>query len=154
MRGLAHYLQQPQGRVFQYGCDAELGDARCGIGLDSPLYRATATVLAGLGDRLFATSGLAAFVDGWFTRGLVTFTSGANAGRSSEVKRHALRPADATLELWQMPGAPIAVGDQFTVTAGCDKQFATCRGRFANALNYRGFPHMPGNDFLASPPSG
>ncbi|MDX5493645.1 MAG: phage BR0599 family protein, partial [Alphaproteobacteria bacterium] len=29
-----------------------------------------------------------------------------------------------------------------------DKQFTTCRDRFANAVNFRGFPHMPGNDFV------
>ena len=37
------------------------------------------------------------------------------------------------------------------LTAGCDKQLATCRAKFANAASYRGFPHMPGNDFLSSP---
>ena len=43
---------------------------------------------------------------------------------------------------------PIAAGDTFAVTAGCDKRFATCRDRFANAVNFRGFPHIPGNDFV------
>ena len=28
----------------------------------------------------------------------------------------------------------------------CDKRFATCKAKFANALNFRGFPHLPGND--------
>jgi uncharacterized phage protein (TIGR02218 family) len=46
--------------------------------------------------------------------------------------------------------APLAAGDVFTVTAGCDKRFATCSGRFANALNFRGFPHLPGNDFVVA----
>jgi uncharacterized phage protein (TIGR02218 family) len=41
----------------------------------------------------------------------------------------------------------IASGDAFVVTAGCDKRFATCRQKFANGDNFRGFPHMPGNDF-------
>jgi uncharacterized phage protein (TIGR02218 family) len=50
---------------------------------------------------------------------------------------------------------PIAIGDAFTVTAGCDKSFATCRARFANTDNFRGFPQIPGNDFLlASPVQG
>jgi uncharacterized phage protein (TIGR02218 family) len=137
--------------VFQHACDAELGDARCGIDVSGPLYRAAAVAVAGIGDRVLATDGLAAFADGWFTRGLVTFTTGANAGRSSEIKRHALRAFDATLELWQVPGAPIAPGDAFIVTAGCDKQHETCRTRFANAINFRGFPHMPGNDVLSAP---
>ena len=47
---------------------------------------------------------------------------------------------------------PIAVGDAFTVTAGCDKAFSTCHDRFANAVNFRGFPHIPGNDFVISYP--
>ena len=38
VRGLAHYLQQPKGRLFQYACDADLGDARCGIDLTGPAY--------------------------------------------------------------------------------------------------------------------
>ncbi len=46
------------------------------------------------------------------------------------------------------PGAPVAAGDTFTLTAGCDKRLATCRDRFANALNFQGFPHMPGNDVV------
>ena len=42
VRGLAHYLQQPKGRLFQSGCDADLGDARCGVDLDDPAFRAPA----------------------------------------------------------------------------------------------------------------
>jgi uncharacterized phage protein (TIGR02218 family) len=52
------------------------------------------------------------------------------------------------LRLWQRPPAEVAPGDGITVTAGCDKQFATCRDRFLNAANFQGFPHMPGNDFV------
>lgn len=36
--------------------------------------------------------------------------------------------------------------------ASCDKRFATCRDQFANAVNFRGFPDMPGDDFLAVVP--
>jgi uncharacterized phage protein (TIGR02218 family) len=148
VRGLAHYLQQPKGRLFQSSCDADLGDARCGVDLDAPAFRGTGTVLAAAGPRLFTASGLAAFAAGWFTRGLVTFTSGANAGRAQEVKRHTLSGTEATLELWQPMAFAITPGDTFTVTAGCDKQLATCRDKFANAVNFRGFPHMPGPDYV------
>nr|WP_244486605.1 phage BR0599 family protein [Aureimonas sp. Leaf324] len=30
--------------------------------------------------------------------------------------------------------------------AGCDWSFTTCRERFGNGLNFRGFPHIPGAD--------
>ena len=66
-------------------------------------------------------------------------------------KRHAARrrPSRSSCgSRWRR----IAAGDTFAVTAGCDKQFATCRAKFANAVNFRGFPHMPGNDFVAAYP--
>jgi hypothetical protein len=31
---------------------------------------------------------------------------------------------------------------------GCDRALATCRDRFDNVANFRGFPHIPGNDFV------
>ncbi|MBN9305652.1 MAG: hypothetical protein BGO82_04060 [Devosia sp. 67-54] len=31
---------------------------------------------------------------------------------------------------------------------GCDRALATCRDRFGNVANFRGFPHIPGNDFV------
>ena len=44
------------------------------------------------------------------------------------------------------PLRAVAGGNAFTIRAGCDKRLATCRDRFANAVNFQGFPHMPGND--------
>ena len=38
---------------------------------------------------------------------------------------------------------------------GCDRHLGTCRGRFGNVVNFRGFPHIPGSDFvLRYPRSG
>ena len=151
VRGLAHYLQQPMGRLFQYACDAELGDRRCGIDLAAPAQLGAGTITTVDGDRLFTVTGLDIFGAGWFTRGLLTMTSGSTAGRAREVKRHASRSGRVLIELWQSPGTAPAPGDTFTITAGCDKSLATCRDKFANVASYRGFPHMPGNDFLANP---
>ena len=152
VRGLAHYLQQPKGRLFQYGCDADLGDARCGIDLSLAIYRGEGTIAEVSGARVFTATGLDAFAHDWFTRGLLTFTGGDNAGRASEIKRHAVSPSGVSLDLWREMGADLASGNTFIVTAGCDKQFATCQAKFANAASYRGFPHMPGNDFIAAYP--
>lgn len=150
VRGLAHYLQQPKGRLFQYTCDADLGDARCGVDTTSPAYHATGTILAVFGTRRLAVDGIADYASGWFTRGILTFTAGANAGRAMEIKRHANSGGLIEIELWQPMGEAIAIGDAITITAGCDKRLETCATRFANAVNYRGFPHMPGNDFLTA----
>jgi uncharacterized phage protein (TIGR02218 family) len=148
VRGLAHYLQQPKGRLYQSGCDADLGDARCGINLADPAYRGIGTVLAAASPSLLTATGLAAYASTWFTRGLLTFASGLNTGRAQEVKRHAVAGTAATIELWHPMAQPIAPGDTFAITAGCDKQIGTCKAKFANVLNFRAFPHMPGPDYV------
>jgi uncharacterized phage protein (TIGR02218 family) len=149
VRGLAHYLQQPKGRLFQYGCDADLGDTRCKVNLSNPAFQGSGTVVAATSLRRLTASGLGSFATGWFDRGLLTFTSGANAGRSQEVRRHTAG-TPATIELWQPVAHAIEAGDTFSVTAGCDKQFATCRAKFSNPVNFRGFPHIPGKDFVTA----
>lgn len=150
IRGLAHQLDQENGRIFAGPCDADLGDARCRIDLGDPSYRAEGEVAAAQGSALFSVSGLDEFEADWFTRGKFVWTSGANEGHAVEVKSHRNEDDAATISLWQTPPNPVSAGDSFVVTAGCDKRFQTCRGKFANALNFRGFPHLPGNDFVAS----
>jgi uncharacterized phage protein (TIGR02218 family) len=150
VRGLAHLLNQPTGRAYGYSCDADLGDARCTIDLTNPLYRGVGTVTAIADARRLTVSGLDSFADQWFTGGKLTFTTGANANRAMEVKRHGVAGARITIELWQQMSEAVAIGDAFTVTTGCDKQFATCKTKFGNAVNFRGFPYMPGNDAITA----
>ncbi len=149
VRGLAQAFNQPVGRIFAHTCDADLGDARCGVALTPH----TGTVISVIDNRRFSASGLAAFADDWFAGGKLVFTSGANAGRAMEAKVHK-RVADvASFTLWQAMSEAIAPGDTFTVTPGCDKQFATCKTKFTNAANFRGCPYMPGNDAALAPVS-
>ena len=150
VRGLSHYLQQPRGRLFQYTCDADVGDARCRVNLTAAAYMGSGVVASVLSERAFTASGFAGFVTDWFTRGLVTFTSGEAAGQKIEVRRHSLESGIVTFDLWQPVPAPLTAGMSFTATAGCDKSHVMCRTRFANIANFRGFPHMPGNDFLTA----
>jgi uncharacterized phage protein (TIGR02218 family) len=148
VRGLAHYLQQQQGRLYQFTCDADLGDARCTVDLDLSAYRGNGTIASVVSARRVTASGLDAFDDDWFTRGLLTFSSGAASGQAVEVKSHSNAGGVVTIELWAGVRAPLQVGQTFVVRAGCDKHIETCRAKFANAVNFRGFPQMPGNDFV------
>jgi uncharacterized phage protein (TIGR02218 family) len=151
IRGLAQALNQPVGRAFGHLCDADLGDGRCGLAVSA----SNGTVVTAYDARRFRVSGLADFAGGWFDGGKLAFSDGANAGRSMEVKRHAVSGGIVTIELWQAMSAPVAAGDGFSVTPGCDKQFATCKSKFSNAVNFRGFPFMPGNDAaMAAPAAG
>jgi uncharacterized phage protein (TIGR02218 family) len=153
VRGLAHILNQPVGRGYGYSCDADLGDARCTIDLTNPIYRGVGTVAALLDQRRLTVAGLDAFADQWFAGGKLVWSSGANANRAMEVKRHGAVAGLVTLELWQAMSEAVVIGDGFVVTAGCDKQFSTCKAKFANAVNFRGFPYMPGNDAVTSYPT-
>lgn len=152
IRSLSHALDQARGRLFRATCDADLGDARCTVDLESSDWTASTTVAATDGFARLSASVPGTRPTGFFDQGLLTFMSGANAGRKSEVLRH-VRDGDGDhIELWKIMTAPIAIGDGFTVSAGCDKRFSTCRDRFQNTENFRGFPHMPGNDFALSYP--
>ena len=88
--------------------------------------------------------------DGWFAGGVLTFESGANAGASMEVK--GWTQAAGRVELYLPLGYPVAAGDLFRVHPGCDKRLDTCIARFANVLNFRGEPYIPGQDLLMSYP--
>jgi len=153
MRSLAHVLNQTVGRTFQHACDAELGDARCGVDLEDPAYKGSGNVTALTGDRSFTASGLAGFDPDWFTLGRLTWTSGANAGRTAEVAAHGLRAGDPDLALLEAPVRAIAPGDDFIVRTGCDKRLETCKSKFANTANFRGFPHIPGQDAVIRYPN-
>ncbi len=149
LRGLAQALNQPVGRAFGRLCDADLGDGRCGVVLTAS-EGAAATIFD---NRRFTVSGLDDAASGAFSGGKLTFTGGANAGRAADVKRHAVNGGIVTIELWQAMSESIAPGDGFTITPGCDRRFATCRDRFGNGVNFRGFPYMPGNDAVLGMPA-
>ncbi len=146
VRSLAHVLGQTVGRVFQAGCDAELGDARCQVNLNAVAFRGVGSVTERLRDRAFVAAGLGGFVSGWFAQGTLTWSTGANAGRRAEVLLHDGTGGLVTLTLLEAPLRAITVGDNFTVTAGCDKRAETCGAKFSNIVNFRGFPHIPGQD--------
>jgi uncharacterized phage protein (TIGR02218 family) len=150
VRGLAHYLQQAQGRLFQHTCDAELGDHRCGVDLSAGGRQWTSTLATVTAPSHCVVAGTSTAVAGFFSRGLVEVLSGSTAGWRGEIKRHQIAGTEHRLELWRPFPDGIAAGAAVRVTAGCDKHLATCRDRFANAPNFRGFPYMPGNDFISS----
>ncbi|KRW98067.1 DUF2163 domain-containing protein [Paracoccus sp. MKU1] len=146
IRSMAHVLGQTVGRVYQGTCDAALGDGRCGIDLNGPTYTGTGAVVDPIRDRSFTASGLGAFAGGWFAFGFLEWTGGANAGRAAEIMLHEKASGVVTITLLEAPVRPIAGGEGFTIRAGCDKRSATCAAKFSNIVNFRGFPHIPGQD--------
>lgn len=139
LRGLAQRLTQNIVRTYGSSCDAELGDSRCGIDILS--LTITGTVTAVTSNRQFTASlsygSPANDTPGYFTGGLITWTSGANESFGMEVKQDTHgSPGDILLYLPMT--ADIEVGDTFTLRPGCDKSAAMCKGQFANLENFRG----------------
>lgn len=152
IRSSAHHFDQQQGRAYQRNCAADLGDACCGVNLASPMFYTIGVVVAFEGDTLAADLAQP-FDSGFFTGGALTFTSGANANARPSVKSHRQQGARASIVLWAPPAGAVTVGDTLRVTAGCDKSPSACQSKFANIVNFRGFPHMPGNDRVIAYPS-
>lgn len=148
IRSMSHILGQTVGRSFQASCDAALGDARCGVDLEDSAYRGNGTVIENLRDRAFTASGIASFDPDWFRFGTLDWTSGPNAGRRAEVLAHDRSDGIALITLLEAPIRPIGAGDGFIIRAGCDKRIATCSAKFGNVVNFRGFPHIPGQDTI------
>ena len=152
LRGLSEALNQTQGLVFQKPCGAVLGDARCGFDLDQNGYFAVVPVETVTGSKFFDLSCLSGFADRWFEKGKMTVQTGAAAGLVGLIKNDRLNGSDRIVEIWEALPAVVATGDMIRIDAGCDRRHTTCRLKFSNLVNFRGFPAIPGEDWLMSVP--
>jgi uncharacterized phage protein (TIGR02218 family) len=146
IRNLLQKLKQNVLETYTPNCRVDFCSAKCG--LLRGFYTTTAKVTAVSTDRQIFTvaeiigSNPNLDVDGYYTGGLVYWTSGSNAPSYVEIRRHIA--ASRTLELFVPVGYSIAVDDQLELTAGCDKTLTTCKNKFNNVINFRGFPYLPG----------
>ena len=153
LRGLTEPLSKTGGRVFGAACPAVLGDAQCSVDLDQPVFRADVALLAvDEGGAMLDVPLLEDFAANWFVDGTVIFLSGAAQGMLVPVRREEALGQTRRLHLWQAPGIAPEAGDHVRLVAGCDKRFATCRFKFDNSPNFRGFPHVPDDDWLQVTP--
>lgn len=140
LRGIAQQLQQNLGQVYSASCRADLGDARCKVNLAA--ITVTGSVTIATSSQVFTDSARTE-ADGYFDNGLMTFTSGGNIGLSMEIKTFI---ADVFTMQLPFPYA-IALTDTYSAYPGCKKRFIEdCKTKFANAVNFRGEPHVPGTD--------
>ncbi|MDQ1610340.1 MAG: hypothetical protein QOG00_271 [Pyrinomonadaceae bacterium] len=137
----------PVGRTMYAKCDAvEFADLhganRCKLDPagNSPggLPRTvTGTVTTGGSAEIFYDTARAE-PDGRFTHGVVTWLTGANAGRKSEVKLHVLATRKFTLQR-ALPSL-IQTGDTYSMLKGCRRDVPACEEE-ENIINYRGYPY-------------
>jgi uncharacterized phage protein (TIGR02218 family) len=90
------------------------------------------------------------FTEFYLDNGTITWETGLNAGVSMEMKTYLVAGQYAIL--WLAMKYPIQIGDQYRYQPGCDKRRDTCENKFANILNMRAEPDMPGTDVMLAYP--
>lgn len=153
LRGLAERLNVPMGRAYHKSCSAVLGDSQCKVDLTAPGYVVEAPILSVEEGRVFHFTPLPNFEARWFERGRATIVDGAAAGLQGAIKIDRIEDGARRIELWDRLRAELRVGDRVRLTAGCDKRLQTCRLKFANIVNFRGFPDLPSGDWMVAHPS-
>lgn len=153
LRGLTEALNRPLGRIYQKPCTAVLGDSACRVDLSSPAHSLTLPVITVTEARTLRLSEPGPHSPGWFRRGRLVVLDGAAAGLSSAIKRDSVTGSWREVDLWEPLRAALQPGDRVTLTSGCDKRFATCRDKFANLLNFQGFPDLPPDGWMLRDPA-
>lgn len=129
-------------------CRADFGGMDCALSRQRFRKEAALERAADDGALIFADMTAADAAD--YVFGHVRWLSGGNSGITLPMAQ----AKDAGLVPLFAPPQPVLAGDRAILTMGCDKQFATCRDRFSNSANFRGEPHLPGNDLLTRYPGG
>lgn len=144
MRGVTQLMMQVFVRTYGERCEVrQFGDDECKVPVED--YERTGTVTAVTNRRRFNTT---ISVDnsehvendgGWFALGTITFTSGDNAGITREIRRDDEEDTFGRLSTWDTFPYDVQIGDDFTIRPGCDRTYSTCRQKYDNLLNFRGY---------------
>lgn len=146
LRGPAAALERQVVEQTSPECRAELGDKRCRVDMAARTRIVRIAAVAGESEIEVAVP----LEEGAWAYGRVRWISGANSGLAAGIAGS----AGSRLLLRDPPAFAAATGDLIEITEGCDKSLSTCSGRFGNALNFRGEPHLPGMDLLTRYPGG
>lgn len=152
LRGLTEKLNVPIGRTIKRTCDAVLGDARCQVDTSEPRFSHESEVLKIRDGSELTLADAGLHPEGWFTAGTATWTTGRNVGLVEVVWQDRMIGGARVVLLAGSPACPVAPGDRLLLKAGCDRRAETCRAKFDNFLRFRGFPHIPGEDWVIAYP--
>lgn len=144
MLGATSFLDEPVAPLTSPTCRAEFGDRQCKLGLQR--FRMEGVVVSASGDEVAISVPGGSAADYIF--GSLRFLDGPNCGLIHAI----VGGGDNIVRLADLAAQPVAEGTRVMLTQGCNKNFATCRDRFANAANFRGEPYLPGNDLLTRYP--
>ncbi|MEM9349734.1 MAG: DUF2163 domain-containing protein [Pseudomonadota bacterium] len=149
LRGLTELLNEPQGRTYLKTCP-DMGVY--GFDFSQPGYATEVAVEEIEGRRILRFAELAGFDADWFERGRFEVLTGAAAGLTGTVKWDRITEDGREIELWLELRGDLQPGDMVRLQAGSDGTLETCKKKFDNVVNFRGFPFIPGDDWLATVP--
>ena len=124
-------------KVLQPSCGWVLFDAGCT--LNPAGFSASNTVGAGTNNAVITAASTITQPSGYFSQGVLKFTTGRNAGLSQGI----LVQAGNLIQLVRPFLFPVALGDAFAIQAGCDHTVQTCLGKFNNLINIGAMPFIP-----------
>ena len=142
LRGAAAKLEEMVCPSTSPQCRAQFGDEKCRVDLAGRTRRATVT------DCSNGEMTLDQVIGSEFLLGRLRYMGGDNCGRSSVI----IAVDGASIRLRDLPRGEVETGCVVELREGCDKRLQTCVERFANAVNFRGEPHLPGADLLTRYP--
>lgn len=145
LKGPAAVLERPVSELTSPDCRARFGDTRCGVDL-APLSRIT--IISAVIDAVTVDVASVSATTNAYGYGRLRWIGGANSGLTSAI----LRSENNRLTLREAPAFGVLPETMVEIVEGCDRIFTTCRERFANSENFRGEPHLPGNDLLTRYP--
>lgn len=129
-------------RIYRGLCTHVLYDSECKVSSTDPNFAFSVSITA------ISTDGLTLTVSGTGIGGrAANYYDGGMLRRGSIDRRMVLDFVDTggntgTCKLL-LPFPSLEVGESMTLLAGCDHAIATCRTKFANEVNYGGFPWVP-----------
>lgn len=160
LMGAIDVLSQKPGRTYAPTCSWTLFDqsldgrviqpsqSRCTgprANPDGPLladFKVTGTITS-VTDQYYIADSARTEANDFFGSGAIRFTSGPNAGlKPVEVKAYSA--AGGVIQVQEAFFYLPQVGDQYEMIPGCRKRLTEdCIGKYGNALNFGGHPHVP-----------
>lgn len=153
LRGVSSALNKPLGRVYMRQCDCTLGDDRCGVDLTSSQFSARTTVMGIEGHHKITVQLNDESALGDLSGGMLDIQTGRAAKLKRKIANDKIDGDVHHLTLEEMLPHDLELGDEVIVTVGCDRSPSSCKNKFSNFVNYRGFPNIPGEDWAFKRPN-
>lgn len=153
LRGLSEALNRPTGRVYHKSCSCAQASGRCGVDPENPAHIYEGEVRFIEDRRIVYLDGMEAYALRWFDRGSLEVLDGPAAKLLGVIKNDRIEKGLRRIELWAPIDAELRAGDRVRLTIGCADTIEDAIIKFGDAIDFRGFPDIPGDDWIVAHPA-